>query len=200
MDGDSEGQKSQAIARPRILLGLSGSVAAIKAVELVHLLSEVGEVKVVTTRSALHFFDPQTLRENGTEVLGDADDWRVWQKKGDPILHIDLRKWADLLVVAPLSANSLAKMAHGLCDNLLTCVVRAWDFNKPMLVAPAMNTHMWDSPFTGRHLSTLRELGVHVLNPVSKTLACGDVGQGALPAPVDIVESCKQLLPGSGGV
>lgn len=65
---------------------------------------------------------------------GDEDEWHVWQNKGDPVLHIDLRKWADLLVIAPLSANSLAKMAQGLCDNCLTSVVRAWDFTKPLLV------------------------------------------------------------------
>ena len=65
---------------------------------------------------------------------GDEEEWHVWQNKGDPVLHIDLRKWADLLIIAPLSANSLAKMAQGLCDNCLTSVVRAWDFTKPFLV------------------------------------------------------------------
>ena len=85
-----------------------------------------------------------------------------------------------MFVVAPLSANTLAKMANGMCDNLLTCVVRAWDFSKPLLVAPAMNTYMWDSPFTTRHLEQLEALGVTVVDPVSKKLACGDVGNGAM--------------------
>ena len=75
----------------------------------------------------------------GSEVLerraGDEDDWREWRGKGDPIMHIELRKWADVLLVAPMSANSLAKAAQGLCDNLLTCILRAWDFSKPCLVS-----------------------------------------------------------------
>lgn len=67
-------------------------------------------------------------------LQGDEEEWHQWQKKGDPVLHIELRKWADLLVVAPLSANTLAKLAQGLCDNCLTSVVRAWDWSKPLLV------------------------------------------------------------------
>lgn len=69
-----------------------------------------------------------------TCLQGDEEEWHEWQKKGDPVLHIELRKWADLLIVAPLSANTLAKLAQGLCDNCLTSVVRAWDWNKPLLV------------------------------------------------------------------
>jgi phosphopantothenoylcysteine decarboxylase len=66
--------------------------------------------------------------------IGNEDDWRQWRKVGDEVLHIELRRWADALVIAPLSANSLAKLAGGMCDNLLTCIVRAWDFNRPLLV------------------------------------------------------------------
>lgn len=84
------------------------------------------------------------------QVLKDEDEWSCWSKREDPVLHIDLRKWADVLLVAPLSANTLAKLANGLCDNLLTCVARAWDFSRPLLVAPAMNTLMWESPFTAK--------------------------------------------------
>ena len=77
--------------------------------------------------------------------------------RGDPVLHIELRKWADLLIVAPLDANTLAKFALGLSDNCLTCVFRAWDFAKPVILAPAMNTFMWESPVTLRHLRQLLE-------------------------------------------
>ncbi|CAB1116820.1 unnamed protein product [Ectocarpus sp. CCAP 1310/34] len=82
-----------------------------------------------------------------------------------------------MLLVAPLSANTLSKLANGLCDNLVTCVARAWDFKskKSFVVAPAMNTHMWEHPMTNRHLSALTELGVAVVPPASKKLACGDV-------------------------
>lgn len=124
-------------------------------------------------------------------------------------MHIDLRRWADVMVIAPLSANTLAKLAGGLCDNLLTCVVRAWDFQKPLLVrwwwccahwhavaqvAPAMNTLMWDNPFTARHLATLTELGVQVIPPISKRLACGDVGSGAMQEPEVIAAACRDVL------
>ena len=68
-------------------------------------------------------------------AAGDEDDWREWRGKGDPIMHIELRKWADVLIIAPMSANSLAKASQGLCDNLLTCILRAWDFSKPCLVS-----------------------------------------------------------------
>lgn len=78
---------------------------------------------------------------------GDEEEWHQWQQKGDPVLHIDLRKWADLLVIAPLSANTLAKVAQGLCDNCLTSVVRAWDFSKPLVVSasshPAVMSSLW---------------------------------------------------------
>jgi phosphopantothenoylcysteine decarboxylase len=103
-----------------------------------------------------------------------------------------LRKWADVMLIAPLSANTLAKVSHGLCDNLLTCIVRAWDFSKPLLVAPAMNTHMWSHPFTAPQLDILQRLGVVVIPPISKRLACGDVGVGAMAAVESIVDAVKE--------
>ena len=161
--------------RPRVLLGLSGSVACIKATQLVSALSAFADVRVVATPAALRFLEadatsaPAALA--GAPLYTDAAEWAAWRRVGDTVVHIALRRWADVLLVAPLSANSLAKLAAGLCDNLLTCVVRAWDFRKPLLVAPAMNTAMWDSPFTARHLAALAELGVQQLPPVSKRCA-----------------------------
>lgn len=167
--------------RPRVVLGLSGSVACVKAAELVGALSATHDVCVVATEAATHFVQGEALSAAGAQrVLLDEHEWRQWKRVGDPVEHIELRRWADAVLVAPLSANTLAKFAGGLCDNLLTCVLRAWDFSKPCIVAPAMNTHMWESPFTARHLATLRELGVEVVDPVAKTLACGDVGVGAM--------------------
>ena len=133
-----------------------------------------------------------------------------WCKKGDTILHIEVRcqlsnryntaflqltKWADVMVIAPLDANTLAKLANGICDNLLvhyygkvqlcncimmfmqTCIVRAWDLSRPLIICPAMNTRMWEHPFTAKHLSVLcKELGYQEIPPVFKTLACGDSG------------------------
>lgn len=107
--------------------------------------------------------------------------------KGDPILHIDLRKWADIFVIAPLSAGTLAKISIGEPDNLLTCIFRAWDFDKPVVLAPAMNTFMWSNPWTEMQLNILSRLqgssggfNVHCVDPQNKVLACGDEGIGAM--------------------
>jgi len=101
------------------------------------------------------------------------------------IPHIALGKWADALLIAPCSANTLAKIANGMCDNLLTGVARAWDRTKPIILAPAMNTRMWEHPATAEHLATLRRWYPHctIIEPVAKRLACGDTGIGAL-API----------------
>lgn len=177
-----------------MLLGLSGSVATIKAPLLSQHLCQFADVKVIATASSRYFVTEDLLPEAARPLLGDDDEWRQWKQVGDPVMHIELRRWADILVIAPLSANTLAKAAGGLCDNLLTCVVRAWDFDRPLLVAPAMNTLMWESPFTRRHLDALHQLGVEVVPPVGKRLACGDVGLGAMAAPEDIAARCVEAL------
>jgi len=186
--------------RPRVVLGLSGSVACVKAAELCTLLCASADVRVVATEAAGHFIQDEALLAAGAEaVLRDSDDWRTWRGPGDPVVHIDLRRWADALVVAPLSANTLAKLAGGLCDNLLTCVARAWDYTKPLVVAPAMNTVMWESPFTSKHLAVLRGLGVSVVDPVAKRLACGDEGVGAMAHVGDICRAARAALEAAGG-
>ncbi|KAK9868661.1 hypothetical protein WJX84_007243 [Apatococcus fuscideae] len=177
------------VRRPRVLLGVTGSVAAIKAPDLARMLASFADVRVVATGPALRFFNSQQLPLNCRTIHGDEDEWRQWHGKGDPIMHIELRKWADVLIVAPLSANSLAKAAQGLCDNLLTCILRAWDFSKPCLVAPAMNTAMWEHPLTVQQLRTLKGFGYLVIDPVSKQLACGDVGFGAMESPEAIADT-----------
>mmetsp|Transcript_18570 Transcript_18570/g.35388 ORF Transcript_18570/g.35388 Transcript_18570/m.35388 type:complete len:188 (-) Transcript_18570:542-1105(-) len=150
--------------RPKVILGVSGSVATIKLGLLASSLRDFADVKIVSTQASMHFIRslPQHVQEELGEIAGDDDEWHRWKTVGDPVMHIDLRRWADILVIAPLSANTLAKMANGICDNLLTCVVRAWDFRKSMLIAPAMNTFMWESSFTEQHLSVLRGLGATV--------------------------------------
>ena len=90
------------------------------------------------------------------KFICDSDEWNLWEKRGDPVVHIKLRDWADLLLLAPLDANTLAKLAQGLCDNLLTCVIRAWDLKKPLIFCPAMNTHMYSHPFTQQHITILK--------------------------------------------
>lgn len=195
-----------------MLLGVTGSVAAVKCGELARALQGGGaEVRVVATTAAAHFLDraeasgyPGLPEE--VEVLGDAQEWEAWSAVGDPVLHVELRKWADVLCLAPLSANSLAKLAGGFCDGLLTCTFRAWDWasGRAVVAAPAMNTLMWQSPLTDPQIDTLRRLGVRVVEPVAKMLACGDEGVGAMAAPDAIVLAVASALadshraPGAG--
>ena len=189
--------------RPRCLVLMTGSVAAIKARELVEALAaNQWDVRVALSKAAAHFVDcsdrgaiPPALCEL---VATDSDEWK-WAKVGDGVLHIELRAWADIAVVAPLSANTLAKVAHGLCDNLVTCVLRAWEWQaKPLVLCPAMNTAMWDHPLTQPQLDAVcafsRTKRTVVVQPVSKVLACGDVGTGALAAPADIATAARQAL------
>jgi phosphopantothenoylcysteine decarboxylase len=164
-------------------LGVTGSVAAMRTPALTAALRQAGhEVKVVATQPATYFFNPTDLPAG--VLVRDADEWPGdhWNR-GDPVLHIELRKWADVLVIAPLDANTLAKLAQGLADNCLTCVARAWDPARPMVLAPAMNTLMWRHPATARHLRLLAQdwgPALRVIEPVDKELACGDVGVGGL--------------------
>ena len=207
----------------QIVLGVTGSVAALRVPSLFGALRAEGHrVRVVATEPSLHFFDPTELAVDPFDPLGgpvfrDSDEWAGprW-RRDDPVFHIEFRRWADLLVVAPLDANTLAKFALGLSDNFLTCLFRAWDFARPVVLAPAMNTLMWDSPVTRRHLRQLLEdrgdgrhrddwtladadavfarhaPGLILIPPQAKRLACGDVGQGALAEVIAIAEAVRQ--------
>ncbi|CAG8564175.1 13285_t:CDS:2 [Cetraspora pellucida] len=181
-----------------ILIGATGSVASIKIPLLVQSLLQYEnvEIKVVSTDNALHFFNRESLTKDlGVEVITDADEWKAWSKISDPVLHIEYRNWADIFVIAPLDANTMGKIASGLCDNLITCILRAWDMTRPVIVCPAMNTFMWDHPFTSTHLRVLNEqLGFQIISPVAKKLACGDMGVGAMAEVVTIVEYLVQKL------
>lgn len=202
----------------RIIVGTTGSVAAVRTPALCAALAEAGHlVEVAATEPSLYFFSPADLPA-GTPLHRDADEWPgATYARGDDVLHIELRRRADLLVVAPLDANTLAKFALGLCDNLLTCLFRAWDFARPVVLAPAMNTLMWDKPVTARHLAQIwsdatgREIPpdwspataeahfaasgpVVLVPPQSKRLACGDVGLGAMAEVAEIAETVRLWL------
>jgi len=269
----------------KVLLGVTGSVAAIRTPELYQSLGQAGhQVKIVATQASLYFFDPASFGQTSSGVgwvessrptensgesrnvrLGDSthptkaaarnreivildeDEWPGQDtgqryQRDDPVLHIELRRWADMLVIAPLDANTLAKLAHGLADNCLTCVWRAWDPQRPVILAPAMNTLMWEHPLTASHLMTIvgyaqfgikneeREImqqewppelsqtsewsntsegstfldyymnwvnqnhsNLRIVPPVSKRLACGDVGVGAMASVPEIVSAVAEM-------
>jgi phosphopantothenoylcysteine decarboxylase len=178
----------------KVLLGVTGSVAAIYTPELVADLRRAGhEVKVIVTEAAQYFFDSAAVGE----VIRDADEWPGDRyRRGDPVLHIELRRWADLLLIAPLDANTLAKFALGITDNCLACVYRAWDRSRPIILAPAMNTLMWEHPATARHLNQVREdvgNSLVIVEPIEKKLACDDVGIGAMASREQILAALSSI-------
>ncbi|TSX16995.1 Phosphopantothenoylcysteine decarboxylase [Bagarius yarrelli] len=177
----------------RVLVGVTGSVAALKLPLLVSQLLEIPgvDVRVVTTDHASHFYN---VPEVPVRVYTDRDEWEMWKTRSDPVLHIELRRWADLLVIAPLDANTLGKIASGICDNLLTCIIRAWDTSRPLLFCPAMNTAMWQHPITAQQVATLQGFGYVEIPCISKKLVCGDEGKGAMAEVSTIVCAVKQYL------
>ncbi|KAK3086661.1 hypothetical protein FSP39_021557 [Pinctada imbricata] len=178
----------------KILIGCTGSVASVKVPILVQEFLNIDdqlEIKVVSTENALHFFDQSHLQ---VPVLLDRDEWQGWKQMSDPVLHIELRRWADLMLIAPLDANTLAKIANGICDNLLTCIVRAWDMQRPLLFAPAMNTFMWDHPITAQQINVLKTFGYKEIPCIKKKLACGDTGYGAMAEVSSIVAMTMEVL------
>ena len=168
----------------RIVLGVTGGIAAYKAAELLRLLSKQGaEVQVAMTEGATHFVTPTTFQAlSGKPVFTDQWDSRM----PNAMAHIDLSRQADLILVAPASADFLARTAHGLADDLLATMVLARDC--PLLVAPAMNRQMWENPATQRNAAQLAADGVQILGPACGEQACGEVGAGRMLEPEEILE------------
>jgi phosphopantothenoylcysteine decarboxylase len=178
----------------KILLGVTGSVAATMTPKLIKTLSELGhELEIAATASSLYFW---TGEEAKASVFLEKDEWpgELYQR-GDPVLHIELMKWADVLLIAPLTANTLAKIACGLADNLLTSIARAWPVTKPIILALAMNTNMWNNPVTGENIARLaaRYPKLEIIDPVEKELACGDRGIGAMAEIESIVSRVNSV-------
>ena len=169
----------------RIVLGVTGGIAAYKAAELVRLLGKQGaDVQVAMTAGASHFITATTFQAlSGKPVYADQWDARM----PNAMAHIDLSRTADLILIAPASADFLARIAHGLADDLLATMVLARDC--PLLVAPAMNRQMWENPATQRNVEQLVADGVHLLGPASGEQACGEVGAGRMLEPEEIVEA-----------
>lgn len=231
----SELVASRQDGKVHLLLAASGSVATIKIPNIIAALTAAHpdrlSIRLVLTAAAARFLAGQSAEQPALPglrtlpgvdaIYQDEDEWGAPWRRGAAILHIELRRWADLMAVVPLGANTLAKIANGLCDNLLTSVVRAWDAGgidggagrprKRILVAPAMNTAMWLHPITARQIRVLaedwgvREAGAgggddggsgwfEVLRPQEKSLACGDVGDGAMKEWTEIVRIIEARL------
>lgn len=180
------------LAEKRIVLGVSGGIAAYKACDLVSRLKKRGaQVRVVLTKHACEFVPPLTFETlSGNPAYTDAFDRKF------EIEHVALAKWADAMVVAPATANALAKMAAGIADDLLTTTLLA--VTAPVVAAPAMNAAMWRHPATRANAALLRSRGVRFVGPASGHLACGDDDVGRMSEPEAIVEALEALFAEGG--
>ncbi len=172
------GNLSGNLSGKRIVLGLSGGIACYKAAELTRGLVQAGaSVQVVMTDAASHFMTAVTMQAlSGQAVYGDQWDARI----ANNMAHIDLTRQADMIVIAPCSADFLFKLAHGVADDLLSTLCLARPLTLPLLVAPAMNVEMWQNRATCRNIQQLRDDGVQILGPASGVQACGETGMGRM--------------------
>jgi len=180
---------SQARAK-RVLLCVCGGIAAYKAVELVRRLREAGaEVQVAMTDAAQRFVEPQSFQAVSHRTVRNS----LWDATAEAAMgHLELARWADLVVVAPATANTIAKLAHGFADDLVSTVCLATD--APLAVAPAMNHRMWLHPATQANIEVLRGRGVQVIGPDTGQLAEGESGPGRLREPEAIVSDLAAQL------
>lgn len=178
------------LTNKRILLGLTGSIAAYKSADLARRLRAAGaDVQVVMTRAAEEFITPLTMQTvSGHPVHRHLMDETTESGMG----HIELARWADLILVAPASANFMAKLNQGRADDLLSTVCLATEAR--IAVAPAMNQQMWTNPATERNIFGLRQLGIHLFGPASGDQACGETGPGRMLEPSDIVTKVETLF------
>ena len=178
-----------------ILLGISGGIAAYKSAELVRLLRKQGlRVSVVMTDGAKEFITPLTLATLSGEPVSDS----LWDNRNGTdsnIAHINLSREADAMLIAPCTANVMAKIAHGISDDLLTNLVLARDPAKcPLAIAPAMNVQMWGNPATQRNLAQIRADGIHIFGPANGEQACGEIGDGRMIEPTEILSLLPRLF------
>lgn len=184
---------------PRILLGVSGGIAAYKSAELVRLLRAGGaEVQVVMTTAAAEFIGPLTLQA----LSGRSVRSSLWDAAAEAAMgHIELARWADLVLIAPATADTLARLAQGHADDLLSTLCLASD--RPLMLAPAMNRLMWAHPATVANVDTLRSRGARVLGPGVGSQACGETGEGRMLEPADIamhaLAALRPPVPGLAG-
>lgn len=178
----------------RVVLGVTGGIAAYKAADLVRRLKEAGaDVQVVMTAAAQRFIGAQTFQAVSGHPVRDS----LWDAAAEAAMgHIELARWPDLVLIAPTSADTIARLAHGRADDLLTTLCLATD--RPLAIAPAMNRLMWAHPATQQNLQLLRARGVHVLGPGSGSQACGEIGDGRMWEPLQIRDAVAALFDAHG--
>jgi phosphopantothenoylcysteine decarboxylase len=172
----------------KILLCVCGGVAAYKAAELVRRLREAGaQVRVAMTENAQRFIGAATLQALSGEPVRSS----LWDEQAEAAMgHIELARWPDRILIAPATANTIAKLAHGLADDLVSTLCLATD--APLAIAPAMNRLMWAHPATQANVETLRVRGTAILGPAAGEQACGEVGEGRLLEPEEIVRHLQE--------
>jgi phosphopantothenoylcysteine decarboxylase/phosphopantothenate--cysteine ligase len=174
----------------QVLLGVSGGIAAFKAVDLASKLTGAGaKVRTVMTENACRLVGPKSFEAVTqspvyTDLWGASEDYKVG--------HVALAEWADIVVVAPATANIIGKIANGICDDLLSTVLcTCWA--KPAFLAPAMNENMWNNPAVQRNIETVKKMGLEVAGPERGRLACGAEGIGRMSEPHDVLEAIEKI-------
>ena len=180
-----------------ILLGVTGGVAAYKAVDLASKLTAAGAgVRTVMTEAACRLVGPKSFEA----VTGSAVSTTMWDSPEEyTINHIALADWADLVVVAPATADIIGKIANGICDDLLSTILCAcWPLTQSgrTLLAPAMNKNMWANPAVQNNVTTIKKMGIQLIGPVEGRLACGAEGPGRMAEPKDIFEAIEKIASG----
>ena len=177
----------------KILVGVTGGIAVYKSCSLVNLLiSEGAEVRVIMTKAAKQFVTPLTFQALTNHPVYE-DLWDIIDPHS--VEHISLARWADVIVVAPATANTIAKIAHGMADNLLTTVILAVSPETHVFIAPAMNTHMWENNFVQNNIASIMGAkGFYVIDPREGILACREEGAGKIARPEDIVDMIKEHI------
>ncbi|KKQ17806.1 MAG: Phosphopantothenoylcysteine decarboxylase, Phosphopantothenate-cysteine ligase [Berkelbacteria bacterium GW2011_GWA1_36_9] len=177
----------------KVLIGVTGGIAAYKTCSLVNMFSKEGaDVKVIMTHGATKFVTPLTFQSLTNHPVY-LDMWQTYNK--EEVEHISLAKWADIVVISPATANIIGKIAHGIADNMLTTVVMALPKETPVLIVPAMNTNMWENPIVQKNVKILSEDKKYkFINPRKGILACRDEGYGKIVDNEVIIEEVQKIL------
>lgn len=180
-----------AVAQKKILLGVTGGIAAYKAVDLASKLRGLGAiVRTVMTEGACELVGAKSFEA----VTGGRVYTSLWETAGEyDIEHISLVEWADVVVVAPATANIIGKVAGGICDDLLSTILCV-SWKKPILIAAAMNDNMWSNPIVQGNVEKLKQLGFRMVGPEKGRLACGTEGIGRMSEPTEIIRAIEELL------